>query len=141
VDGACVLNEVETRPGITGEEFGGEEITFETIAATAGGNKVAGRVLATFGKRKNVVDRGEVEIDGGGAVDTAATAITHHGVFDRALLVADGGALAPFGPASDSRKAWQANMVIVSTPRQFHLAGKATPRTGSHSRGGASRKP
>src|SRR5690348_7182912 len=139
--GAGILNEVEPRPGIAGEELGGEQIALQPIAAAAGGNEVARRVLAAFGEREDVIDCGEVEIERRGAVDAAATAVTHHGVLYRALLVADYCALVSSGASRDSGKAWQANMVIVSTPRQFHLAGKATPRNGSRSRGGVSRKP
>ena len=138
---ARVVNEIETSPGISGEEFGGEQIPLQSIAATAGSNEVAGGVLASFGERKDMVDCGEVVIERGGAVNTATAAVTHHGVLDRTLLVAAWRALGALGAAGDSGKAWQANMVIVSTPRQFHLAENATPRNGSRSRGGAWRKP
>jgi hypothetical protein len=106
VNSAGVLDEVETGPGVTGEEFGGEEVAFQAITASAGGDEVAGRVLAAFGEWENVIDGGEVEVQRRRAVDTAAAAVTHHGVFDGALLVAEWCALAPLGAASDSRKAW-----------------------------------
>jgi hypothetical protein len=138
---ARVLNEIETGPGISGKEFSGEQVPLHSVAAAAGSDEVAGRVLASFGERENVVDCGEVVLERGGAIDAATAAVTHHGVLDRTLLVAARHALGAFGAAGDFGKAWQANMVIVSTPRQFHLAENATPRNGSRSRGGASRKP
>lgn len=114
--GSGVLNEVEASPGVAGKKFGGEKVPFEAIAATTGGYEIAGRMLATFGEWEDVVDGGEVEIEWCGAIHTAAPAVTHHCVFDRALLVAHWRSLAALGAASDSWKAWQANMVIVSTP-------------------------
>lgn len=95
--GAGVLYEVEPGPGIPGKEFGGEEIAFQAIAAAAGGDEVPGGVLAAFGEREDVIDGGEVEVERRGAVDAAATAITHHGVLYRSLLVADRCALVSSG--------------------------------------------
>jgi hypothetical protein len=46
-----------------------------------------------------VIDGGEVELERGGAVDTAPTAVTHHCMLYRALLVAAWGALGAFGAA------------------------------------------
>jgi hypothetical protein len=139
--GSSVLNEIEPGPRISGEEFSGQQIAFEAIAPAAGGNEVAGCVPTALGEREDVIDCRDVVVEGRGAVDAAPAAVTHHGVLNGALLVAAWGALGFSCAAGDSWKAWQANMVIVSTPRQFHLAEKATPRNGSRSRGGASRKP
>jgi hypothetical protein len=87
-----------------------------------------------------MIDRGEVELERGGAVDTAPAAVTHHCVLDRAFLVAAGNALGSLGAACGTGKSGETNVVIVS-PRQFHLAEKETPRNGSRSRSGVSRKP
>jgi hypothetical protein len=97
--GASVGDEVESRPWVPSEEFRWQEIALEAIAPSAGGDEIAGRVNAALGERKYVIDRGEVELERGGAVDTAPAAVTHHGVFDRALLVAAGRALGSFGAA------------------------------------------
>lgn len=97
--GASVGNEVEPCPRITGEELGREEVAFQAITASAGGNEIAGRMDAALGEREHVIDRCEVELERGGAVNAAPAAITHHGVFYRALLVAAGHALGPFGAA------------------------------------------
>jgi hypothetical protein len=134
------LNEVEARPWITGEEFSRKEIAFQAIAASARGNEVARSVDATLRERKDVIDGGDVVVERSSAVHTAPTAITHHGVLDRALLVATGSALGAFGATRYAWKTRKTNAVIVSTPRQFHLAEKATPRNGSRSRSGASRR-
>ena len=135
--GARIVNEVQTRPWITREEFRREQIAFEAIAAPAGGDEVPGRVNTASCQRENVVYCGNVEVERGGAVDTAAAAVTHHGVLDRTLLVATMDALRLFGAAGGSWKSRKGNAVIVSTSGQFHLAEKATPRNGRRSRGGA----
>jgi hypothetical protein len=87
-----------------------------------------------------VVDGRDVVVERGGAVDAAPAAITHHGVFDRTLLVAARRAPGALRASRGSRKTGKADVVIVSTWRQFHLAEKATPRSGSRSRSGASRE-
>jgi hypothetical protein len=97
--GTRVRDEVEARPRISGKEFCWQEIALEAITASAGGDEIAGRVNAALGERENVIDRGEVELERGGAIDTAPAAVTHHGVFDGALLVAAGHALGSFGAA------------------------------------------
>jgi len=56
-------------------------------------------VDAALGEREDVIDRGEVELERGGAVDAAPAAVTHHGVLYRALLVAAGRALGALGAA------------------------------------------
>ena len=85
--GACVVDEVESSPGVAGEEFGGKEIALQSVTATACRDKIAGSVQSAFGEWKDVIDRGDVEVQRGGAVHAAPSAITHHGVFDRTLLV------------------------------------------------------
>src|SRR5690242_3731241 len=137
---ARILDEVESRPRISSEELGREEIAFQAITSAAGGDEIAGGVDATLGEREYVIDGGEVVVERRGAVDTAATAVTHHRVLDRALLVGAWRALGSFGPARDTWKTRETNAVIVSTTGQFHLAEKATPRNGSRSRSGASRE-
>ena len=49
--GAGIVNEVESRPGISREEFSREEIALEAITAAAGGDEIARGVNATFGER------------------------------------------------------------------------------------------
>ena len=95
--GASVVDEVQTRPGIPSEEFGRKQIAFEAIASATCGNEIAGGVHTALCKRMDVIDGGDVEVEGGGAVHTAPSAITHHGVLDRTLLVAAGGALRALG--------------------------------------------
>jgi len=97
--GASVRDEVESRPRIAGEEFRREEIALEAITAPAGGDEISRRVDAALGEREYVIDRGEVELERGGAVDAAPAAVTHHGVLYRALLVAAWRALGAFGAA------------------------------------------
>lgn len=85
--GACVVDEVESGPGVTGEEIGRKEIALQSVTAPAGRDQVAGSVQSAFGERKDVINRGDVEVQRGGAVDAAPSAVTHHCVFDRTLLV------------------------------------------------------
>jgi len=97
--GTSVGDEVETCPRIAGEEFRREEIALEAITSSAGRDEIARRVDAALGEREDMVDRSEVELERGGAVDAAPAAVTHHCVLYRALLVAAWGALGPFGAA------------------------------------------
>jgi hypothetical protein len=85
--GARVVNEVESSLGIPGEEFGGEKIALQSVTAPAGSDEIAGSVQSAFGERKDVIDRGDVEVQRGGAVDAAPSAVTHHRMLDRSLLV------------------------------------------------------
>ena len=96
---ASVGDEVESRPGIAGEELGRQEIALQAVTASAGGDEIAGRVDAALGEREDVIDRSEVELERRGAVDAAPAAVTHHGVLNGALLVAAWRALGPFGAA------------------------------------------
>ena len=52
---------------------------------------------ATLGEGKDVIDGGYLEVERSSAVHTAPTAVTHHGVLNRALLVATGRALGFLG--------------------------------------------
>ena len=141
--GTSVVNEVEPRPRISSEEFSWKEIALEAITATARSDEIAGGMNATLGKRQDVIDSRDVEVERGGAVHTPPSAVTHHCMLDRTLLVGTRGAERAFetlATARGSRKTGKTDVVIVSTSRQFHLAEKATPRNGSRSHSGASRE-
>lgn len=142
VNGAGVVDEVESSPRISGEEFSWQEIALEAITAPARSDEIAGGMNAALGKRQDVIDGRDVEVERGGAVHTPPAAVTHHCMLDRTLLVGTWGAGSAFdtlATARGSRKTRKTDVVIVSTTRQFHLAEKATPRNGSRSRSGASR--
>jgi len=139
--GASVMNEVKACPGISSKEFCWQQVALETVTASARGYEVSGRVNTALGQREDVVDCGDLEIERDGAVDATTAAVTHHCVLNGALLMSAWGALGMLGATRSSWKAGETNVVIVSTPRQFHLAEKATPRNGSRSRSGASRRP
>jgi len=97
--GASVVDEVQTGPGVAGEEFRRKQIALEAITASACSDEIAGRVNATLRQRKDVIDRRDVDVERGGAVDASPPAVTHHCVLDRALLVAAGGAFRALGAA------------------------------------------
>jgi len=139
VHGTGVLNEIEACPGVAREELCWEQVTFEAITAAARGDEITRRMDAALRERKNVIDGGDFEVERSGAIHAAPAAITHHGVFNSALLVAAWSAFGAFGTPGGSRKTGETDVVIVSTPRQFHLAEKATPHGGSRSRSGALR--
>ena len=139
MNSASVVNEVQASPGIASEELGGEQVALEAITRATGGDEIARGVYATLCERKNVIDGGDFEVERSGAIHAAPAAITHHGVFNSALLVAAWSAFGAFGTPGGSRKTGETDVVIVSTPRQFHLAEKATPHGGSRSRSGALR--
>ena len=93
---ARMRNEVESCPRVTSKEFVRQQITLEPIAAAAGEDDVPGHVRAAVRQRIHVIERGEVELQGRGAVHAAAAAVAHRGSLDRPLLMS-GGDL--FGPA------------------------------------------
>jgi hypothetical protein len=117
-----VLDEVESCPWIAREKLRRQQIAFQAITPAARGDEVAGRVDPAFRERKDMIDCCNFEVERSGAVHAAPTAITHHGVLNGALLVAAWSALGTFGATGDSWNTRETNAVIVSTPRQFHLA-------------------
>lgn len=135
------MNEVKPRPRIASEKFRRQEVAFEPITATARGDEIARRVHTALGEWEDVIDCGDFKVERSGAIDATPAAVTHHGVLNRALLMCACWTLGSLGATRGSGKAGETNAVIVSTPRQFHLAEKATPRNGSRSRSGASRRP
>lgn len=80
-------DEVEPGPRMAGEEFRGQQVALEAIAARAGEDEVAGDVRAAVRERMDVVERGVVEIEQRGAVDAPTVAVPHRRVFDGALLM------------------------------------------------------
>src|SRR5689334_22953105 len=132
-----VENEVQPGRGKSREEFRGEHVAFEAIAAAARGDEVARNVSTTLGQRVHMVECGDIEFEGGGAVHAAPAAITHCGALDRSLLSV--GVQSP-GVARDSGDAGKGDAVTLSTPGQGHLAEKAKPRDGQASHHGARQK-
>src|SRR5438270_11909147 len=100
---SCVMNEVHSRPRIPREEFRRQQITLQAITSPAGGDEIAGSVNAALCERENMIDGCYVVVERRGAIDTPPTAVTHHGVLDRALLVATRRALCALGAARGSR--------------------------------------
>jgi len=134
---ASVQDEVRARPRETREEVSREHVALEAVAAAAGGDEVAGNVSTTLGQRVHMVECGDIEFEGGGAVHAAPAAITHCGALDRSLLSV--GVQSP-GVARDSGDAGKGDAVTLSTPGQGHLAEKAKPRDGQASHHGARQK-
>jgi hypothetical protein len=81
-----ISNEIRARPGKSYEKFGGEHVAFEAVAPAAGENDVAWGVRAAVRQRMDVVERREVELQSGGAIDAPPAAVSHGGVFYRALV-------------------------------------------------------
>ena len=76
---ASVEDEVQPSPREPGEEFGGQEITLQAIAARAGENDVARNMSAAVRERMNVVQRCKIEFERGGAIDAATPAVARAG--------------------------------------------------------------
>ena len=133
---ARVHHEVVTGPGVSHEELDRQQLPFHPVTARAGGDQVAEVVGPAVSQRVDVIERGVREVEGIGAIDTAAAAIAHRGALNRVLLVAYG--VAP-NAASVGGNAGTKNSVIVPSG-QFHLAKKTTPRGGRTSHRGASRR-
>jgi len=83
---SSVRDEILSCPRIAGEEFGRQQVAFETIAARAGENEVPGNVRATVRQRMDMIERCEVELEGRSAVHAAPAAIAHCRSFYRSLL-------------------------------------------------------
>lgn len=83
---AGVRQEILSGTGISKEEFKGEHVPFHPIAGTAGHHEIARRMRAALRERVYMVDRCEVEIEGGAAVDAATAAVAHHGPFQGAFM-------------------------------------------------------
>ena len=100
---SCVMNEIHSGPRISREEFRGQEITLQAITPAASGDEIAWSVNAALGERKDMIDGRYVVVERRGAIDAPPTAVTHHGVLNRALLVATRRALCALGAARGSR--------------------------------------
>lgn len=83
---ARVCDEVQSRQRIPGEKFGWEEIAFESVTPSAGEDDVARCVRAAVRERVHVIERREIELQCGSAIDASAAAVAHRGVFDRSFL-------------------------------------------------------
>jgi hypothetical protein len=124
--GARIEDEIHPRPRIAHEEIGGKEIAFQAIAAHTGGDEVAGDVRSAFRQRVHVIERRDVELEGGSAIDAAPAAVTHRCALDRPLLRPE---VDPLRPMRKVGYAWKGDAVALSTPGQGHLAEKGnTPR-------------
>jgi hypothetical protein len=60
----------------------------------------------------HVIERREIELERGGAVDTATSAVAHRGALDRSLLVPGRNGL---GPAARAGQAWEGDTVKMPT--------------------------
>src|SRR5207247_10370655 len=112
---ACVEDEIETRPRIPGEEFGRQQITFETVAPGTGRDDVAGNVRATVRQRMHVIQGRDLEVQSRRAIDAATTAVAHGRALDGALLAAGSHG---FGPTRDARDSGEGNAGKVPTSGQ-----------------------
>jgi hypothetical protein len=129
-----VQNEILPCPRVAHEKFRRQQIAFESIAAPARQHQVAGYVRTAVRERVHVIECGEIELERGGAIHAAMSAVAHGGALDRALLGSggDGSGAARGG----SRYAWEGNAMKLPASGQCHLAKKATPRGGRLSRAG-----
>src|SRR4030095_12643155 len=85
---ASVEDEIVSRPWVAGEEFGRQQITFQSVAPRTGRDDVAGYVGPAVRERVHVIERREIEIKLRSAIHAPASAVAHRGALDRALLVA-----------------------------------------------------
>jgi hypothetical protein len=121
VYGASVAHEVGAGPGIGREEIIWKEIGFQPIAVRAGENDVALMVDAAMRERVNVVKRRRVNVQRSGAVDAAATTVTHGRSLDGALVACPAkghdGAFAP--PDAGETETGESDVVTVSSNGHF----------------------
>lgn len=121
---ARMRDEVESRPGVSREEFGRQHVSLQPIAPCTGKDDVARNVGAAVRERVHVVERREVEVEGRGAVDTAASTVAHRRALDRSLLMAGRNVLAAAGP----RESGKSNTVKVPTSGHVTSLKRRTPR-------------
>ena len=81
-----VGEKIQSRGRISQEELLRHHIPLQSITRSTRDHEISRRVGAAFGERVDVVDRREVEVEGRAAVDTAATAVAHHGALERAAV-------------------------------------------------------
>src|SRR5688572_26311246 len=140
MNGASIPHEVCASPWVGGEERVREKIAFQAVTPCARENDVAGVMGAAMRQRVHMVERCRLEIELGGAVDTAPAAVAHGSSFDGALV---------FGPAkvADARvaraaswagEAGEHDAVVLSANGHFTSREKATPRDRRSSQRGAS---
>ena len=110
---ACMLDEVEARPRMAGEEFGRQHVSLQSIAARAREHEVARHVRPAVRQRIHVIERREIEFQRFGAVHTAPAAVAHRCALDRSLLMARGNVFA--STRGHARKAREGYAVIVPT--------------------------
>jgi hypothetical protein len=84
--GTSIPHEVGAGPGIGGEENRRKEVRLEAIAARAREDNVPRMMRAAVRERIYVIERCGFEVEGGGAVDAAATAVSHGRALYRALV-------------------------------------------------------
>src|SRR5262245_53940126 len=127
--GARVENEVQARPRESRKKLVRKKIALETIAARAGEDDVARNVRAAMRQRLHVVERSEIELEPGGAVDTAPAAVAHRSAFDGSFLMSGRNRLGAAIGAWCARK--RDTMVEMPTSGQCHLAKKGHPVHGN----------
>jgi hypothetical protein len=79
-------------------------------------------------ERLNVIERSEIELEPGGAVDTAPATVAHRGAFDGSFLMSGRNRL---GAAIRTWCARERNTVEMPTSGQCHLAKKGHPVDGN----------
>src|SRR5262245_58570582 len=122
---ARVEDEVQTRRRKSCEELLRKQITLEAIAARACEDDIAGNVRAAVRQRLHVVERSEIELEPGGAIDAAPAAVAHRSAFDGSFLMSEGDRP---GAMSDTWCARERHtMVEMPTTGQCHLAKKGHP--------------
>jgi hypothetical protein len=85
--GSCICDEVESRPRVSSEEFGRQHVSLLAVAPRARQHDVAGDVCPAVRQRIHVIERGEVELERGGAIHAPSAAIAHCGPLDRSFLL------------------------------------------------------
>ena len=86
MDDPGVEQKVETRVRIPREELLREQIAFASVAGTARGNEVAGRVSAASGQWLDVVQRRRLEIERRSAIDAPAAAVPQRRALEGTLV-------------------------------------------------------
>ncbi len=138
---ARVSHEIRAGPGVLCEEVVREGVALQLIAANTGENDVPWMVDATMCEGIDVIERGRLEVQRLGAVDAAATTVTHGCTLD-GTLESSSAEMADARTTGATRSTEAAggkhDAVTLSANGHFTSLKKATPRDGMKSRGGVS---
>ena len=134
--GACIPNEVCARPRMTEKELVREQVSLESVTASARRHEVSRRVRPAPCDRDDVIQRGKFRRQSVPAIDASASTVAHRGALEGAL---PGTGAEPSDSACDQAshaRAARRDDSGVTASRHCTSLEKTTPRSGTFARAG-----